>query len=236
LEATLEIRRVPLASLHADPANARAHDERNLDAIRGSLERFRQVEPLVVQRSTGRVVGGNGRLVAMKAMGWTECDIVELDLDDVQATALGIALNRTSDLAAWDLPALGKLLDSLRAEDALDGVGFCAKQFERSRPASARQPSSTAAAWGSSYDASRIASSGASSSSAPATAVRACCGRSSLAPRHLPHLILLPRVENLVFLPPTGVRARGRARARARMKWLKPGARGAQVRVSRTRR
>jgi DNA modification methylase len=129
LEATLEIRRVPLASLHADPANARAHDERNLDAIRGSLERFRQVEPLVVQRSTGRVVGGNGRLVAMKAMGWTECDIVELELDDVQATALGIALNRTSDLAAWDQPALGKLLESLRAEDALDGVGFNDKEL-----------------------------------------------------------------------------------------------------------
>jgi DNA modification methylase len=60
----------------------------------------------------------------MKAMGWSEVDVVELDLDDVQATALGIALNRTAELAEWDLPALGQLLESLQAADALDGVGF----------------------------------------------------------------------------------------------------------------
>jgi DNA modification methylase len=127
----LAIRRVPLTSLHADPANARSHGERNLDAIRASLSRFGQAEPLVVQRSTGRVVGGNGRLVAMKAMGWTDADIVELDLDDLQATALGIALNRTSELAEWDLPALSKLLESLQADGALDGVGFDEKEIDR---------------------------------------------------------------------------------------------------------
>jgi hypothetical protein len=32
-----------------------------------------------------------------KKLGWTECDIVELDIDDLQATALGITLNRTSE-------------------------------------------------------------------------------------------------------------------------------------------
>ncbi len=47
--AGLEIRRVPLASLHTDPANARAHDEANLEAIRASLKRFGQAEALVVQ-------------------------------------------------------------------------------------------------------------------------------------------------------------------------------------------
>ena len=38
----LKIRRVPLESLHIDPANVRAHDERNLDAIAASLKRFGQ--------------------------------------------------------------------------------------------------------------------------------------------------------------------------------------------------
>ncbi len=99
---TLLIKRVPIQSLHLDPANARSHGTENLDAIEGSLCRFGQAEPLVVQKSSGRVIGGNGRLVAMKKLGWTECDIVELDLDDLQATALGIALNRTSELASWD--------------------------------------------------------------------------------------------------------------------------------------
>ncbi len=124
MESTLSIRRVPLGELHADPANARLHGERNLDAIKASLARFGQAEPLVVRRSTGRVIGGNGRLVAMKALGWTECDIVELDLDDTQATALGIALNRTAELAEWDTSGLASLLESLKIDNKLDGVGF----------------------------------------------------------------------------------------------------------------
>ena len=36
----LAIRRVPLASLHLDPANARLHGDENLVAIEGSLKRF----------------------------------------------------------------------------------------------------------------------------------------------------------------------------------------------------
>jgi len=122
--APLSIRRVLLDSLHLDPANARTHGERNLESIRSSLQRFQQAEPLVVQKSTGRVIGGNGRLVAMRSLGWSECDVVEVDVDDLTATALGIALNRTSELAEWDLSALGTLLESLREENALEGVGF----------------------------------------------------------------------------------------------------------------
>ncbi len=114
----LKITRVPLDSLHLDPANARQHPERNLETIRGSLQRFGQAEPLVVHKATRRVIGGNGRLVAMRELGWPECDVVEIEADEVTATALGIALNRTAELASWDLPALGALLESLQAEGA----------------------------------------------------------------------------------------------------------------------
>lgn len=127
---TLSIRRAALDTLHADPANARVHGERNLETIRASLSRFQQVEPLVIQRNTGRVIGGNGRLTAMRAMGWTHADVVDVDLDDTQATALAIALNRTADLAEWDLPALGRLLESLDAQGQLDGVGYDAKELD----------------------------------------------------------------------------------------------------------
>jgi len=133
LDATLSIRRVPLADLHLDPANARSHPERNLDAIRASLARFGQAEPLVVQKRSQRVIGGNGRLVAMRALGWTEADVVELDLDDLQATALAIALNRTGELAEWDLETLSRLLDTLKADDALEGDGIDLKEIDEIR-------------------------------------------------------------------------------------------------------
>ena len=50
----LAIRRVPLDSLHTDPANARAHGDENMAAIAASLQRFGQAEPLVVQKPTDR--------------------------------------------------------------------------------------------------------------------------------------------------------------------------------------
>lgn len=110
------VRRVSLSELRADPANTRTHDEKNLAAIADSLARFGQVEPLVVQRGTGMVIGGNGRLAAMRAAGTLEADIVEVDADDAKAAALSIALNRTAELAGWDDAALAKTLEALPKE------------------------------------------------------------------------------------------------------------------------
>lgn len=71
-----------------------------------------------------RVVAGHGRLEAMRALGWTEVEIVELEVTDLDATSLGIALNRSAELATWDNTALLGLLEQLQAEDALDGLGY----------------------------------------------------------------------------------------------------------------
>ncbi len=129
MDTNLTIRRVALSGLHFDPANARSHDERNLDAIAASLRQFGQAEPLVVQRGTGRVIGGNGRLAAMKGLGWAGCDVVELDVDATQAVALGIALNRTGELASWDMPALSKILESFKGSEVFDALGFDEKEM-----------------------------------------------------------------------------------------------------------
>ena len=119
------IKRVPLATLVADPDNARSHPQKNLDAIKGSLAKFKQVEPLVVNKRTGLVIGGNGRLAAMRDLGWTEADVTEVDLDNTQAAALAIALNRTAETAEWEMEQLGTTLQALR-EDGFDlaDIGF----------------------------------------------------------------------------------------------------------------
>jgi DNA modification methylase len=124
MERTLQIRRVALDALHPDPANARQHNDANLSAIEASLRRFGQVEPLIINAATKQIVGGHGRLAAMRSLGWSECDIVEVDLNSIDATALAIALNRSAELATWDEETLARLLASLKDEDALDGVGF----------------------------------------------------------------------------------------------------------------
>lgn len=124
----LKIKTVKLDTLHEDPGNVRKHGPKNLAAIRDSLTTFGQVEPLVVQQKTGLVIGGNGRLAAMRDMGWQECDVVEIDADDTKAARIGIALNRTGELAEWDSDALAKLLQSI-PDDELGSVGFDAMEL-----------------------------------------------------------------------------------------------------------
>lgn len=99
----LKVVSVRLADLVDDPENARSHDDKNLSAIRESLVQFGQVEPLVVQRSSKRVIGGNGRLDVMRKLGWTQADAVLVDVDDVAARALALALNRTGELGRWKM-------------------------------------------------------------------------------------------------------------------------------------
>lgn len=120
----LRVQRVALSALAPDPANARLHGAANLDAIKATLRRFGQAEPLVVQAGTRRVIAGHGRLVAIQAQGWAEADEVELEVSGTDATALGIALNRTAELAEWDGGTLSRILEQHRAEDALDNVGY----------------------------------------------------------------------------------------------------------------
>ena len=131
----MKVTTVALDELVPDPRNARTHDERNLAAIQGSLERFGQVEPLVVRAGTNVVVGGNGRLEAMRSMGWEEASVTYQDLTDEQAIALGIALNRTAELAAWDNEQLADLLEDLSEVegglDDLEAIGFNTKEMER---------------------------------------------------------------------------------------------------------
>jgi len=108
---------VAVDSLHHDPANARRHDERNVEAIKSSFSQFGQRIPLVVQREGMIVRAGNGRLEAARQLGWTEVAAVVVDEDNVSATAFAIADNRTAELADWDLESLSGSLSALREEE-----------------------------------------------------------------------------------------------------------------------
>jgi len=116
---------VPIESLTLDPANARAHGERNLKAIESSLARFGQRAPLVVQRDGMVVRAGNGRLEAAKALGWSHIAALVVDESSIDATAFSIADNRTAELAEWDKTTLAALLADLDQNDFNIGeLGF----------------------------------------------------------------------------------------------------------------
>lgn len=108
---------VDISTLTPDPANIRTHDQRNLDAIKGSLQRFGQQKPIVVD-GKGIIVAGNGTYTAAKALGWTKIGVVRTTLVGPEAVAFAIADNRSAELAGWDDDALAKTLEGLQLEDA----------------------------------------------------------------------------------------------------------------------
>jgi len=111
--------------LQEHPKNARAHNSVNLEAIAASLKEFGQVEPLVVQKGTGYVIGGNGRLQVIRSLGWKRVPVVRLDIDDIRAKALGLALNRTAELATWNPSILEDTINELESAGfPTDGIGF----------------------------------------------------------------------------------------------------------------
>lgn len=99
----MKLETLKVADLVSDPNNARKHDEKNLEAIKGSLTQFGQRKPIVI--GAGNVViAGNGTLEAAKQLGWNEIDVVRVpdDWSANQAKAFALADNRTAELASWN--------------------------------------------------------------------------------------------------------------------------------------
>ena len=121
----METQRINISDLACDPANVRAHDGKNLDAIKASLQRFGQQKPIVVDEK-GIVIAGNGTLTAARALGWDAINVVRTELAGAEATAYAIADNRTAELAEWDDEALAKQLSALQIEDEalVEAAGF----------------------------------------------------------------------------------------------------------------
>lgn len=119
----------PIASLREDPKNARAHGEKNLDAIKASLSAFGQQKPIVVT-ADGTVIAGNGTLRAATALGWTHLACVVTDLAADAARGFALADNRTAELAEWDVVQLQETLASLPSD--LSGlVGWDENEMRR---------------------------------------------------------------------------------------------------------
>jgi hypothetical protein len=106
----MEVERVRIEELKPDPLNNRVHTQRNLDAIKGSLERFGQQKPIVVDKDN-LVVAGNGTMLAAKELGWEELDVQRTALGREEAIAYALADNRAAELAEWDSEGLRKQLE-----------------------------------------------------------------------------------------------------------------------------
>jgi DNA modification methylase len=120
--SALAIEWVPIGRVHLNPANPRLNDEA-VPHVAASIRRFGWQQPIVA-RLSGEVVAGNTRLKAAMSLGMAEVPVVWFEGSDLEATAYSIADNRVATFSHWNEPALAELLEQLRVEDALDGVGY----------------------------------------------------------------------------------------------------------------
>jgi hypothetical protein len=112
----------PIEGLREDPGNARLHPQRNLDDIRRSLFAFHQQTPIVALKD-GTVIKGNGTLRVALALGWDRIACIEFDGTAEDATAYGIADNRTGQSSEWDDEKLADLLSSIDGDVRIN-TGF----------------------------------------------------------------------------------------------------------------
>ncbi len=125
----LEAHLRPIGELTLDPHNARAHSDRNIEAIAESLERFGQQKPIVVA-ADGTVLAGNGTLAGARHLGWTQIAALDTDLEGAEARGYAIADNRTAELAEWDMVRLSEELEAL-PPNVFQTLGFDEKEMRR---------------------------------------------------------------------------------------------------------
>lgn len=126
----MKVERVKVDSLVFDPVNARKHNSKNIEAIKGSLAKFGQQKPLVVG-ADGVVIAGNGTLEAAKALGWEEVDVYKSPLKGAEAMAFALADNKTAELAEWDEEILKEHLASLYKDGwDIEDIGFDASDID----------------------------------------------------------------------------------------------------------
>lgn len=115
---------VPVTQLKGYDKNPR---KGNVKAIAESLQVNKQYRPIVVQKSSNKILAGNHTWQAAKSLGWSEIAVVFVDVDDEAAKRIVLADNKTNDLADYDNAILAELLRDL---GGVSGTGYSDADME----------------------------------------------------------------------------------------------------------
>ena len=123
----LAVRHEPIVALRLDPQNPRLHSRKQLRQIANSIKSFGFNVPVLIDAEKS-VIAGHGRILAAKALGWTEVPVIAIEhLDAAQRRAFAIADNRLTENSTWDDRLLAEQLKELSILDLsfdLEATGF----------------------------------------------------------------------------------------------------------------
>ncbi|MBP5458662.1 MAG: ParB N-terminal domain-containing protein [Clostridia bacterium] len=116
--------KVKLSDLKLDPENVRHHGAENINMLKKSLQENTQYRPLIVDEKSMVVKIGNGRLMAMRELGWEECWCILTDFSGREG--MEVLDNRLNELSYWT----DKSLDDWLANDkGVEWWGVDSKKF-----------------------------------------------------------------------------------------------------------
>lgn len=118
----METKNESISSLKFAEYNPRAIQKEDFEALKRSIREYGFVEPVVCNKTTGRIVGGHMRVRAAQDLGITEVPVVWIEIPEVKEKALNLALNRIH--GEWDEQMLAELIYSIKDEEALALTGF----------------------------------------------------------------------------------------------------------------
>lgn len=110
----MQLRTRALKGLKPAPYNPRVDlrpGDPEYEHLKRSIQEFGCVLPLVVNATTGHVVGGHQRLHVLKDLGYKDVRVVQIEVSLAQEKALNLALNKIS--GHWDEARLAELLQEL---------------------------------------------------------------------------------------------------------------------------
>ena len=128
----METKIVKLSEIKPAPYNPRVEltaKDQEYKALDASIEEHGLVLPLIVNLRDNCLIGGHQRLSVLLAEGETETNAVVVDMDEAQAKALCIALNKLD--GDWDHGKLAELLqDLIEEQENLASTGFTQKDID----------------------------------------------------------------------------------------------------------
>lgn len=89
----IKIEYAKVDNIKPHPQNPRKWNNDQYKRLLASIKEFGFVDPLIVNKRTMYVVGGNRRLMAGIALGYKELPVVYIDVDEARELLLNVALN-----------------------------------------------------------------------------------------------------------------------------------------------
>lgn len=100
----MKVEKVHIDAIKPYWRNPRINDKA-VDAVKASIKEYGYNQPIVIDPE-GIIVVGHTRYKALRQLGYTQLEVVRVNLSKQEAQAYRIADNKTNDLSEWDYDAL----------------------------------------------------------------------------------------------------------------------------------